>query len=137
VVRHNGQGALGQSGGDKAAVRQHRYNRVIFNLGGNKYRLVVHVSFAFGRVLVKFLHSLRIRPHRSGDRIMAKKMIRSIRSEADYDAALVEIERYFENEPVPGTPDADHFDLLDRRTAHIHPTRTLRPLPGALRRSAP
>jgi mRNA interferase HigB len=30
-------------------------NRVIFDLGGNKYRLVVHVSFAFGRVLVKFI----------------------------------------------------------------------------------
>ena len=30
-------------------------NRVIFDLGGNKYRLVVHVSFAFGRLLVKFV----------------------------------------------------------------------------------
>lgn len=30
-------------------------NRAIFDLGGNKYRLVVHVSFAFGRVLVKFI----------------------------------------------------------------------------------
>ena len=30
-------------------------NRVIFDLGGNKYRLVVHVSYAFGRVLVKFI----------------------------------------------------------------------------------
>jgi mRNA interferase HigB len=30
-------------------------NRVIFDLGGNKYRLVVHVSFTFGRVLVKFV----------------------------------------------------------------------------------
>lgn len=30
-------------------------NRVIFDLGGNKYRLVVHVSFTFGRVLVKFI----------------------------------------------------------------------------------
>lgn len=30
-------------------------NRVIFDLGGNKYRLVVHVSFAFSRVLVKFI----------------------------------------------------------------------------------
>ena len=28
-------------------------NRVIFDLGGNKYRLVVHVSFTYGRVLVK------------------------------------------------------------------------------------
>jgi len=30
-------------------------NRVIFDLGGNKYRLVVHVSFSFGRLLVKFI----------------------------------------------------------------------------------
>jgi HTH-type transcriptional regulator / antitoxin HigA len=43
---------------------------------------------------------------------MAKKMIRPLRSEAEYDAALKEIERYFENEPKPGTPDADRFDLL-------------------------
>ena len=30
-------------------------NRLIFDLGGNKYRLVVHVSYTFGRVLVKFI----------------------------------------------------------------------------------
>jgi mRNA interferase HigB len=30
-------------------------NRVIFNLGGNKYRLIVRISFEFGRVLVKFI----------------------------------------------------------------------------------
>ena len=41
---------------------------------------------------------------------MAKKMIRPLRSEADYDAALKEIERYFEDEP--GTQEADRFDLL-------------------------
>lgn len=43
---------------------------------------------------------------------MAKKMIRPIRTEAEYDEALKEIERYFENEPKPGTPEADRFDLL-------------------------
>src|SRR3954471_25010874 len=43
---------------------------------------------------------------------MAKKIDRPLRSEADYDAALEEIERYFENEPKPGTPEADRFDLL-------------------------
>jgi len=43
---------------------------------------------------------------------MAKKMIRPIRSEADYDTAVEEIERYFENEPEPGTVEADRFDLL-------------------------
>src|SRR5437868_11306837 len=39
-------------------------------------------------------------------------MLRPLRSEADYDAAMEEIERYFEREPKPGTPQADRFDLL-------------------------
>ncbi len=30
-------------------------NRAIFDLGGNKYRLVVHISYRFGRLLVKFI----------------------------------------------------------------------------------
>jgi HTH-type transcriptional regulator / antitoxin HigA len=43
---------------------------------------------------------------------MAKKPIRPLRNEADYEAALDEIEAYFENEPKAGTPAADRFDLL-------------------------
>lgn len=38
--------------------------------------------------------------------------IRPIRTEADYDAALIEIERYFNAEPVRGSADADRFDVL-------------------------
>jgi mRNA interferase HigB len=30
-------------------------SRVIFNIGGNKYRLVARISFAYGRVMVKFI----------------------------------------------------------------------------------
>lgn len=30
-------------------------NRVIFDIGGNKYRLIVHVAYRFKRVLVKFV----------------------------------------------------------------------------------
>jgi mRNA interferase HigB len=30
-------------------------NRVIFDIGGNKYRLAVHVAYSFNRVLVKFI----------------------------------------------------------------------------------
>ena len=30
-------------------------NRVIFDIGGNKYRLVAHVSCEFRRVLIKFV----------------------------------------------------------------------------------
>jgi HTH-type transcriptional regulator/antitoxin HigA len=38
--------------------------------------------------------------------------IRPIRNEADYDAALKDIEQYFENEPERGTPESDRFDIL-------------------------
>ncbi len=30
-------------------------SRVIFNIGGNKYRLVVHIAFKHKRVLIKFI----------------------------------------------------------------------------------
>jgi mRNA interferase HigB len=30
-------------------------NRVVFNIGGNKYRLVVFVNYGIGFVLIKFL----------------------------------------------------------------------------------
>jgi mRNA interferase HigB len=30
-------------------------NRLIFDIGGNKFRLVVHVAYRFKRVLVKFV----------------------------------------------------------------------------------
>lgn len=30
-------------------------NRVVFNIGGNKYRLVIHVNHEIGVVLVKFV----------------------------------------------------------------------------------
>jgi HTH-type transcriptional regulator/antitoxin HigA len=39
-------------------------------------------------------------------------LIRPIRNEVDYEAALDEIAHYFEREPAPGTPEADRFDLL-------------------------
>jgi HTH-type transcriptional regulator/antitoxin HigA len=38
--------------------------------------------------------------------------IRPIRTEADYDWALTEIETYFEHQPPLGTPEADRFDVL-------------------------
>jgi HTH-type transcriptional regulator/antitoxin HigA len=43
---------------------------------------------------------------------MAKKIVRPLRNEREYESAVDEIERYFENEPKRGTPEADRFDLL-------------------------
>ena len=39
-------------------------NRVIFDLGGNKYRLVVRVSYRFRQVMIKFVGT-----HQEYDRI--------------------------------------------------------------------
>ena len=30
-------------------------NRVIFDIGGNKYRLIVHVAYRYRRILIKFI----------------------------------------------------------------------------------
>jgi HTH-type transcriptional regulator/antitoxin HigA len=38
--------------------------------------------------------------------------IRPIHTEEDYKAALSEVSAYFDNEPVPGTPDGDRFEIL-------------------------
>jgi HTH-type transcriptional regulator/antitoxin HigA len=43
---------------------------------------------------------------------MAQKVIRPLHSEREYEAAIDEIEAYFDNEPKKGTPEADRFDLL-------------------------
>jgi mRNA interferase HigB len=47
-------------------------NRLIFDIGGNKFRLVVHVAYRFKRVLVKFVGS-----HAEYDRIDPKTIGRS------------------------------------------------------------
>ena len=38
--------------------------------------------------------------------------VRPLKSESDYEQALKEIEKYFQEEPELGTPEADRFDML-------------------------
>lgn len=38
--------------------------------------------------------------------------IHPIKTETDYRAALREVSPHFENEPEPGTPEGDRFDIL-------------------------
>jgi HTH-type transcriptional regulator / antitoxin HigA len=38
--------------------------------------------------------------------------IRPIRTEEDYKAALREVSAYFDNEPTPGSPEGDRFEVL-------------------------
>lgn len=42
-------------------------NRIIFDIGGNKFRLIVHVAYAYRRVLVKFVGT-----HKAYDAINAE-----------------------------------------------------------------
>ena len=44
-------------------------NRVIFDIGGNRYRLVVHMAYRFKRVLVKFVGT-----HAEYDKIDPEKL---------------------------------------------------------------
>jgi HTH-type transcriptional regulator/antitoxin HigA len=43
---------------------------------------------------------------------MAQKIIRPLRSEREYEAAIDEIEAFFEKEPKKGSLEADRFNLL-------------------------
>lgn len=58
--------------------------------------------------------------------------IRAIRTEADYDWALGEIEAYFEHQPVPGTLEAERFDvlagLIEAYEARAHPIEAPDPI---------
>jgi len=42
-------------------------SRVIFDIGGNKYRLIVHIAYRYQRVLIKFIGT-----HADYDRINAE-----------------------------------------------------------------
>lgn len=48
--------------------------------------------------------------------------IRAIHTDADYEWALKEVEKYFDKVPASGTPEADRFDvlsaLIERYEAH-------------------
>ncbi len=44
--------------------------------------------------------------------------IRPIRTEADYEWALAEIEHYFDQEPEPGTSASQRFDVLASLIEH-------------------
>ena len=47
----------------------------------------------------------------SEDRTVTKPL-KPLRTEADYQAALVEYEAYFDSEPEAGSEDGDHFKRL-------------------------
>ena len=84
--------------------------RAVFNIAGNKYRLVTSVNYAYGIVFAKFVGT-----HRQYDAIDAQIIedimdIKPIRTKADYQAALIEVESLMTAEF--GTPESDRLDVL-------------------------
>ena len=84
-------------------------NRVVFNIKGNDYRLVVKINYPYRVVYVRFVGT-----HAEYDKIDVRRCdmstIRAIRTEADYRAALARIDALMDAEF--GTPDGDELDVL-------------------------
>ena len=82
-------------------------SRVVFNICGSKYRLVVKISYKNAAVLIRFIGtSQSIRCYERGGSMMMPKMIKN---EADYEAALATISTLMDAQP--GTPEADELEL--------------------------
>lgn len=54
--------------------------------------------------------------------------VRALHTDADYTWALEQIERYFEHEPEPGTPEGDRFDVLATLTEAYEAKRQVIPV---------
>jgi HTH-type transcriptional regulator/antitoxin HigA len=81
---------------------------VVFNICGNKYRLVVHINYPYRVIYVRFIGT-----HRQYDAIDVEsiyKDIKPIRNEADYEATLAEIQHLMDAKP--GTRAGDRLDIL-------------------------
>ena len=83
----------------------------MFNIGGNRYRLMVRFDYARRIGFIRFIGT-----HAEYDRIDASKVqevdmeIKPIRNEADYDAALEAIDGLMG--AAPDTPEGDKLEVL-------------------------
>ncbi len=84
-------------------------NRVVFNIKGNDYRLVVKINYRYRTVYVRFVgHARGIRrDRRRGGMTMD---IKPIRTEQDYEAALARVDDLMDAEI--GTPEGEELDVL-------------------------
>src|ERR1019366_2379835 len=85
-------------------------DRLVFNVKGNDYRLVVAVDFERSIVWIKWIGT-----HKDYDKIDVKRCsmtadVRPIRTKRDHEAALKEVERLWGAKA--GTSDGDRLDVL-------------------------
>ncbi len=83
--------------------------RVVFNISGNNYRLIVRRNYHRQAIYIRFIGT-----HAEYDRIDATTsdlvLVRPLRTEADYRAALAEIDQLFDAEPE--TPEDARLEVL-------------------------
>jgi HTH-type transcriptional regulator / antitoxin HigA len=82
-------------------------DRVVFNIGGNRYRLVARIDYPHRVVYIRFIGSHAEYEDRCDEGLME---IRPIKTEADYDEALAEIDRLMGS--PPGSPLGDRLEVL-------------------------
>jgi HTH-type transcriptional regulator / antitoxin HigA len=85
-------------------------DRIVFNIKGNDYRLVVAIDFDKGIVWIKWIGT-----HKDYDKIDVKACsmageVKPIRTKRDHKAALKEVERLWGAKS--GTRDGDRLDML-------------------------
>ncbi len=88
--------------------------RIVFDIGGNKYRLVAVVLYRTHKVLIKFVGT-----HAEYDRInaatggtMSNLTQHPIRTDADHERVMARIHGLAVNDPAPGTTAGDELEVL-------------------------
>lgn len=108
------EGTLDEAGGHQQTYANASIvgeNRVVSNIKGNRYRLVVAINYPYGVCCVRFVGT-----HAAYDRIDAATIresvmqIRPIKTKADHREALRAIEKL--RGARPDTPDGDRLDVL-------------------------
>lgn len=99
--------------GDADAVGD---NRIVFNIKGNRYRLVAIVIFRNHRLYVRWVGT-----HNDYNRIDVTKIlkfqkgmkkIKPIKTEADYDETISRINQLLDLNPAPGTDHDNELEIL-------------------------
>src|SRR5262245_35784508 len=86
-------------------VTLHPPDRITFNFPDENLRVEMRVNFALGLVLV--VNESTARQHREKK---MNELVRPIRNDSDYQAALVQIDALFN--AAAGTPEADRAEVL-------------------------
>ena len=87
-------------------------NRVVFNIHGNKYRLITAINYKFSMVYIRFVGThAEYQQSRCNNRLKEADMqVKPIKTAEDDRATLARIEQLCDAEP--NTPEGDELEVL-------------------------